>query len=88
MLQLPQQGARPKSGWSRTFIRSTASREKSAVFPMESATRMQAVGAHEIIIHSPDHNQSFARMGDDQIERVLQAYQMRILDLKRDQRFK
>jgi UDPglucose--hexose-1-phosphate uridylyltransferase len=50
--------------------------------------RIRPVGAHEIIVESPDHKQSFAKMGDEQIERVLQAYAMRIVDLKRDPRFK
>lgn len=49
---------------------------------------MRPVGAHEIIVESPDHNQSLARMTDDRIERVLEAYALRILDLKRDLRFK
>ena len=50
--------------------------------------RMSPVGAHEIIVESPDHAQSLAKMGDDQIERVLGAYAMRIADLKHDPRFK
>jgi UDPglucose--hexose-1-phosphate uridylyltransferase len=50
--------------------------------------RMRAVGAHEIIIESPDHSQSLGSMSDDQIDLVLQAYGLRILDLKRDARFK
>ena len=50
--------------------------------------RMRAVGAHEIIIESPDHNQWLGRMRDDEIERVLEAYASRIVDLKRDSRFK
>jgi UDPglucose--hexose-1-phosphate uridylyltransferase len=49
---------------------------------------MRPVGAHEIIIESPDHNQSLGHLSDEQIDRVLQAYAMRILDLKRDSRFK
>lgn len=50
--------------------------------------RMRPVGAHEIIIESPDHNQTLARMSDEQIERVLEAYALRIIDLKKDPRFK
>ena len=50
--------------------------------------RMRAVGAHEIIIESPDHNQWLGRLRDDEIERVLEAYALRISDLKRDPRFK
>jgi UDPglucose--hexose-1-phosphate uridylyltransferase len=50
--------------------------------------RMRSVGAHEIIIESPDHNTWLGRMKDEEIERVLEAYAQRILDLKRDARFK
>src|SRR5689334_12776637 len=40
--------------------------------------RMRPLGAHEIIIESPDHHLTLARMSDEQIERVLQAYAMRV----------
>ena len=50
--------------------------------------RMRAVGAHEIIIETPEHNRQLAEMTDEQIESVLAAYALRILDLKRDSRFK
>jgi UDPglucose--hexose-1-phosphate uridylyltransferase len=50
--------------------------------------RMRAVGAHEIVIESPDHNQWLGRLRDDEIARVLEAYVLRIQDLKRDARFK
>jgi len=50
--------------------------------------RMRPIGAHEIIVESPDHNLPLASMSDEQIDFVLEAYAMRILDLKRDPRFK
>lgn len=50
--------------------------------------RMRTVGAHEIVIESPDHDVWLGRMSDEQIERVLEAYAQRILDLKKDSRFK
>jgi UDPglucose--hexose-1-phosphate uridylyltransferase len=50
--------------------------------------RMRPVGAHEVIIETPDHDLQLPRMRDDQIELVLQAYASRITDLKRDARFK
>jgi UDPglucose--hexose-1-phosphate uridylyltransferase len=50
--------------------------------------RMRTVGAHEIIVESPDHNKSLERLSDEEIERVLEAYALRIVDLKRDPRFK
>jgi UDPglucose--hexose-1-phosphate uridylyltransferase len=50
--------------------------------------RMRPVGAHEIIIESPDHGTTLSRMSDEQIELVLEAYDQRLRDLKRDPRFK
>jgi UDPglucose--hexose-1-phosphate uridylyltransferase len=50
--------------------------------------RMSAIGAHEIIVETPKHEQTLATMPDEEIERVLEAYATRIADLKRDPRFK
>lgn len=50
--------------------------------------RMRGVGAHEIIVETPEHNRRLSQMTDEQIERVLSAYALRIADLKRDPRFK
>ena len=50
--------------------------------------RMGPLGAHEIIVETPDHTRQLAQMSDEEIERVLQAYALRILDLKKDVRFK
>ena len=50
--------------------------------------RMSAVGAHEIIVESPDHSGKLEQMSDEEIEHVLEAYALRIYDLKRDARFK
>src|SRR5271170_6276024 len=50
--------------------------------------RMTATGAHEIVVETPDHARALSRMTDEQIERVLEAYALRISDLKRDARFK
>jgi UDPglucose--hexose-1-phosphate uridylyltransferase len=50
--------------------------------------RMRPVGAHEIIIESPDHSAELSTMSDAQIALVLDAYMQRIVDLKRDSRFK
>lgn len=48
---------------------------------------MEAIGAHEIVIESPDHHQSLAGMDPDQIGKILLSYRERILDLKKDLRF-
>ena len=50
--------------------------------------RMAAVGAHEIVVETPDHTRMLAQMSDEEIERVLDAWARRIADLKRDARFK
>ncbi|HEY4949210.1 MAG TPA: DUF4931 domain-containing protein [Candidatus Acidoferrales bacterium] len=50
--------------------------------------RMAAVGAHEIVVETPDHTRALAQMSDEEIERVLDAWARRITDLKRDARFK
>jgi len=50
--------------------------------------RMNGVGAHEIVIETPEHAQHFGTMELAQIEEVLRAYRARMLDLRRDTRFK
>lgn len=50
--------------------------------------RMKLVGAHEVIIETPDHARSLAALSDEEIERALLAFALRIDDLKRDDRFK
>jgi len=49
---------------------------------------MRPVGAHEIIIDSPEHDRTLEELSDEQISYVLEAYAQRIVDLKRDTRFK
>lgn len=50
--------------------------------------RMKLIGAHEVIIETPDHCRTLAQMTDEEIERVLLAFALRIGDLKHDTRFK
>ncbi|HKV49408.1 MAG TPA: hypothetical protein VJN69_15040 [Candidatus Acidoferrales bacterium] len=50
--------------------------------------RMASVGAHEIIVETSEHDVVLSRLPDEDIELVLQAYAARIVDLKRDSRFK
>jgi UDPglucose--hexose-1-phosphate uridylyltransferase len=50
--------------------------------------KMNGVGAHEIIIETPQHNVTLAEMQEHQIEEVLWAFRDRVNDLKRDRRFK
>ena len=50
--------------------------------------RMSGIGAHEVIIETPDHDRPLAAMAESEIERVLWAYRERILDLQKDVRLK
>jgi UDPglucose--hexose-1-phosphate uridylyltransferase len=50
--------------------------------------KMNGVGAHEVIIETPDHNLTLATMPVPRIEDVLWAFRDRVLDLKKDRRFK
>jgi UDPglucose--hexose-1-phosphate uridylyltransferase len=50
--------------------------------------RMNGIGAHEIIIETPDHAATLSDMTERQIEETLWAYKDRINDLKKDHRFR
>ena len=50
--------------------------------------KMNGVGAHEVIIESPDLPETFATMKLPQLTLVMQAYRERINDLMKDQRFR
>jgi UDPglucose--hexose-1-phosphate uridylyltransferase len=50
--------------------------------------RMNGIGAHEVIIETPDHKKTLSTMTEPEIERVLWAYRERVVDLKRDIRFR
>ena len=47
---------------------------------------VSGVGAHEVVIESPNHYDSFGVYGIQQAEEVIWAYRDRILDLKQDPR--
>jgi len=49
--------------------------------------RMNGVGAHEVVIETPDHDASLATLGLDAVTDVLIAFRERVLDLKKDPRF-
>ena len=61
-------------------VEGTLDREGEGMFD-----RMNGIGAHEVIIETPDHDRTLATMSEPEIERVLWAFRERILDLKRDQ---
>ena len=49
---------------------------------------LPGVGAHEVIIETPDHHRSLADLDIHEILSVLQAYRARLLDLRQDLRFR
>ena len=49
--------------------------------------RISGVGAHEVIIESPDHGAALATLPAEQVADVLRAYRDRMRDLRRDPRF-
>jgi UDPglucose--hexose-1-phosphate uridylyltransferase len=50
--------------------------------------RMGLVGAHEIVVETPEHGKRLSQMSDEEIDGVLSVYAQRIVDLKQDRRFK
>jgi UDPglucose--hexose-1-phosphate uridylyltransferase len=50
--------------------------------------RMNGVGAHEVIIETPNHQLTMASLAEKGVEEVLWAYRDRMLDLKNDRRFR
>jgi UDPglucose--hexose-1-phosphate uridylyltransferase len=49
---------------------------------------MTGIGAHEIIVETPQHGETMGSMSELQIEDVLWAFHDRVLDLKKDPRFR
>jgi UDPglucose--hexose-1-phosphate uridylyltransferase len=64
-------------------VEGTLDREGEGLFD-----RMNGIGAHEVIIETPDHAKTLATMSEPEIERILWAFRERILDLKKDRRFR
>lgn len=50
--------------------------------------RMNGIGAHEVIIETPDHHMDIADLPVEDLATVLRIYRERIVDLSRDIRFK
>ena len=85
-------GAKDTPGWSVRVvpnkfpalgIEGGLDREGEGLFD-----RMNGVGAHEVVIETPDHRSTLATIPDKAIEEVLWAYRDRVLDLKNDRRFR
>lgn len=50
--------------------------------------RMDAIGANEIVIETPEHNNNWASMETIQLERIINTYRLRSLDLRKDRRIR
>ncbi len=50
--------------------------------------RMNGIGAHEVIIETPDHSAEFAYLPPEKMILVFQSFRDRIKDLERDPRFR
>ena len=46
--------------------------------------KMHGLGAHEVIIETPDHNKEIQDLPDKHVEDIIWAYRDRIMDLKKD----
>jgi len=56
--------------------------------PVGLFDRMNGLGAHEVIIETPDHDQTLADLAEERLAHVFFAYRDRMNDLKRDVRLK
>jgi len=50
--------------------------------------KMNGIGAHEVIIETPHHHLDLADLSQKEIELVIEAYRMRMSDLRNDIRFR
>ncbi|MDZ7372474.1 MAG: galactose-1-phosphate uridylyltransferase [candidate division KSB1 bacterium] len=49
---------------------------------------LDGIGAHEIVVETPEHNRWVTELDEAHLVQVLRTYQLRIADLKRDLRFR
>lgn len=50
--------------------------------------KMNGIGAHEVIIETPDHNESFTHLPPERMVKVFWAFRDRLTDLSNDPRFR
>ncbi len=50
--------------------------------------KMNGIGAHEVVIEGPEHEQDLADLSVEHLHQVLRAYRERLIDLHRDRRFR
>jgi len=56
--------------------------------PVGIYDRMNGIGAHEVVIETPDHDRDMAHLTDQEVTEVLFAFKARVVDLRNDQRFR
>ena len=77
-----------RSAWCRTNFRRWGSKAAWIARATGLFDRMNGVGAHEVIIETPDHQTTLAMLSEKSMEEVLGAYRDRMVDLKSDKRFR
>jgi UDPglucose--hexose-1-phosphate uridylyltransferase len=50
--------------------------------------KMRSLGAHEVVIENPDHHRRLSLLSDENVAQVLRAFVSRLVDLKKDRRFR
>ena len=88
----PSNGVRATAGWSVRVVPN-----KFPALQIEGGLdrrgeglydRMNGVGAHEVIIESPDHQSDLADLPVEHIHEVMLAYRERMIDLHKDKRLR
>jgi UDPglucose--hexose-1-phosphate uridylyltransferase len=84
--------AKDAQGWSLRVvpnkypalqIEGALSREGEGIYD-----RMSGIGAHEVIVESPQHDMTLSKMSEQDIENVFWACRDRVIDLKKDKRLR
>jgi UDPglucose--hexose-1-phosphate uridylyltransferase len=93
VLALRDNGAPPNSpGWSLRVvpnkfpalrIEGELDREGEGIYD-----KMNGIGAHEVVIETPQHSETLSTLPLKGVEKVLWAYRERMVDLRRDQRLR
>ncbi|MDI7258863.1 MAG: galactose-1-phosphate uridylyltransferase [Thermodesulfobacteriota bacterium] len=93
VLAFRDNGIAPNSpGWSLRVvpnkfpalrIEGELNREGEGIFD-----KMNGIGAHEVVVETPRHNETLATLPLKAVEDVLWAYRERIIDLRRDERLR
>jgi UDPglucose--hexose-1-phosphate uridylyltransferase len=93
VLAFRDNGASPNSpGWSLRVvpnkfpalrIEGNLDREGEGIYD-----KMNGIGAHEVVIETPQHSETLSTLPLRGVEKVLWAYRERMIDLRRDQRLR